>query len=130
VEEDATGFAIVPWLASRVAHLEAGLPICGHKDCEIPHDDVVDAERIAAVIKRAENEAFDLLKANWHLVKHVVNVLCRRDQITSIEFEALMTGPKRPKKKPVSRQAARSGKAGDAGSSQHEQAEVSDALAS
>jgi hypothetical protein len=56
-------------------------------------------------------EAFDLLKANWHLVKRVINVLCKRDKITSIEFEALMAGPenkRRPKKK---KPTTRSGKA-------------------
>ena len=88
VEKDATGFAIVPWLAARVACLEAGLLICGHKDCEIPFD----AERIAAVTKRAEDEAFALLKANWAIVKRLANALCRRDRLTTTELDALL-GP-------------------------------------
>jgi hypothetical protein len=88
VEKDATGFAIVPWLAARVARLEAGLTICGHKDCEIPFD----AERIAAVTKRAEDEAFALLKANWAIVKRLANALCRRDRLTTTELDALL-GP-------------------------------------
>ena len=88
VEKDATGFAIVPWLAARVARLEAGLTICGHKDCDIPFD----AERIAAVTKRAEDEAFVLLKANWAIVKRLANALCRRDRLTTTELDALL-GP-------------------------------------
>ena len=70
-----------------------GLPICGHKDCEIPFDDIVDVEAVAAVIKRAEDEVFSLLETNWPLVKRVTNALCRRDRITSIEFEDLIRGP-------------------------------------
>ena len=79
VEEDVAGRAnIIPWTAIRVARLEAGLPICGHKDCEIPLDAGCDAGRItikriteedvAAVIQRAEDEVFALLKANWPTV--------------------------------------------------------------
>jgi len=68
---------------------------------------------VAEVIRRAEDEVFALLKANWPTVLRVVNALCKQDRITSIEFDALMAGPKRagkhrrrPKKKP----AAQSGK--------------------
>ena len=58
VEVDVAGRTSVDWDAVRVARLEAGLPICGHKDCEIPFDANVDAGRIteedvAEVIKRA-----------------------------------------------------------------------------
>jgi hypothetical protein len=69
-----------------VARIEAGLPVCGHKDCEIPFD----AERVAEVIQRAEDEAFALLKANWVIVKRVVNALCRRDRLTTTELDALI----------------------------------------
>jgi hypothetical protein len=71
-----------------VARLEAGLQTCGHKDCEIPFD----AERIAEVIQRAEDEVFALLKANWPIVRRVVNALCKQDRITSTELDALITG--------------------------------------
>jgi hypothetical protein len=104
VEEDTAGRTRVDWDAVRAARIEAGLPICGHKDCTIPFDadpDSVDdidagpdssdpdshidraehisAERIvtkriteadvAAVTKRAKDEVFALLKANWPTVK-------------------------------------------------------------
>jgi hypothetical protein len=108
VEEDVAGRTSIAWDAVRVARLEAGLPICGHKDCEIPADaGPVDAgsadagsgsagrvteEDVAEVIKRAEDEVFALLKANWPLVQRVVNALCRRDRITSIEFDDLIRG--------------------------------------
>jgi hypothetical protein len=85
VEQDADGIAIVPWLAVRVARIEAGLPICGHKRCKIPFA----AERIAAVTKRAEDDAFVLLKANWSIVECVTGALCRQDRLTAIEFEGL-----------------------------------------
>jgi hypothetical protein len=66
VEEDVAGRTSVTWGAIRVARIEAGLPICGHMDCEIPLGvNDIDAERIAEVIQRAEDEAFALLKANW-----------------------------------------------------------------
>jgi hypothetical protein len=111
-EVDTTGRPRIEWDAIRAARLEAGLPICGHKDCEIPVDtSPVDAgsvdagsssvgriteEDVAAIIKRAEDEVFALLKANWRTVLRVVNALCKRgDKITSIEFDALMAGPKR-----------------------------------
>jgi hypothetical protein len=112
VEEDMAGRPCIEWKAVRVARLEAGLPICGHGDCEIPVDagPVFDAGRVttqrvttqritkedvAAVIKRAEDEVLALLKANWRAVLRAVNALCRHDRITSIEFDALMAGPKR-----------------------------------
>jgi hypothetical protein len=95
VEKDADGFVSIPWLAVRVARIEAGLPICGHKKCEIPFD----AERIADVIKRAEDEAFALLKANWLIVKRVTNALCRQDRLTAIELEDLIAGKRRRPKK-------------------------------
>ena len=38
VEEDTAGRPRIDWNAIRVARLEAGLPICGHKDCTIPLD--------------------------------------------------------------------------------------------
>jgi hypothetical protein len=134
-----------------------GLPICGHKDCEIPFDDIVDVEAVAAVIKRAEDEVFSLLETNWPLVKRVTNALCRRDRITSIEFDALVAGSEsagsesngkrpslrrssRPKRKPGPRHGGPNtrraiaskddGSSNDDGSSQHEQAEVPSALAS
>jgi hypothetical protein len=99
VEVDVAGRTSISWDAVRVARLEAGLPICGHKDCEIPFDDGVDTRPdsvgrvteadVAAVIKGAEDEVFTLLKANWPIVQRVVKALCRRDRITSIEFDAL-----------------------------------------
>ena len=49
---------------------------------------------VAEVIRRAEDEVFALLKANWPTVLRVVNALCKQDRITSIEFDALMAGPK------------------------------------
>jgi hypothetical protein len=149
VETDVAGRTSIAWDAVRVARLEAGLPICGHKDCEIPMEaGPVDAgpvnagpvgagvasagsgsagrvtaqrvtgEDVAEVTKRAEDEVFALLKANWPVVQRVVRVLCRRDRITSIEFEDLITGSgnarkrssnhrgqrQRPKRKPAARQ--------------------------
>jgi hypothetical protein len=129
IEIDVAGRTGVDWEAVRVARLEAGLPICGHKDCTIPldapdgeggcddanpdRDKRVTGKDVAEVIKRAEDEVFALLKANWQAVLRVVNVLCKQDRLTAIEFDALMAGPKRagkyrrrPKKKP----AAQSGK--------------------
>jgi hypothetical protein len=91
VEKDVNDNSIVPWEAVRVARSEAGLPICGHMECEIPFD----AERIAEVIKRAEDEAFALLKANWAAVKRVTNALCRRDRLPAIELDALIAGKRR-----------------------------------
>jgi hypothetical protein len=38
VETDIAGRTSIGWDAVRVARIEAGLPICGHKDCEIPFD--------------------------------------------------------------------------------------------
>jgi hypothetical protein len=87
VEVDVAGRTSIPSSAIRVAGIEAGLPICGHKDCKIPFD----VEAVAAVIKRAEDEVFGLLKANWPLVKRVTNVLCKQDRLTVAEFEALVT---------------------------------------
>jgi hypothetical protein len=102
VEVDVAGRTSIAWDAVRVARIEAGLPICGHKDCEIPLDAVVDAECIAEVIQRAEDEVFAMLQANWPIVRRVVNALCRRDRITSIEFDALITGKRnRLKRKPA-----------------------------
>jgi hypothetical protein len=129
VEVDVAGRTSVDWDAVRVARLEAGLPICGHKDCTIPFDaDPIDDDAgggagrvitqrvtgkdVAAVIKRAEDEVFALLKANWRTVLRVVNALCKRDgdKITSIEFDALMAGPKRAgeRRKPARPKPARS----------------------
>jgi hypothetical protein len=89
-----------------VARLEAGLPICGHKDCTIPFDapnseggcDDANQDRdkrvtekdVAEVIRRAEDEVFALLKANWPVVKRVVNALCKQDRLTAIELEDLI----------------------------------------
>ena len=81
VEVDVAGRTSVDWDAVRVARLEAGLPICGHKDCEIPFD----TERIAEVIQRAQ--------ANWPVVQRVVRTLCKRDRITTAELDDLITGP-------------------------------------
>src|SRR6516162_1647052 len=51
------------WDAVRVARIEAGLPVCGHKDCEIPFDaERITEEDVAEVIRRAEDEVFALLK--------------------------------------------------------------------
>ena len=118
IEEDTAGRPRIEWDAIRAARTEAGLPICGHKDCTIPFDADVDAERVAEVIKRAEDEVFVLLKANWPTVLRVANAVCKQDQIASIEFDALMAGPKRagkyrrrPKRKPVPRQVVQHGKA-------------------
>jgi hypothetical protein len=88
VEKDATGFAVVPWLTVRIARIEAGLPICGHKRCKIPFA----AEHIAAVTKRAEDAAFVMLKANWAAVKRVASALCRQDRLTTAELDALIAG--------------------------------------
>ena len=65
------------------------MPICGHKDCEIPFD----TERIAEVIQRAEDEVFAMLQANWPVVQRVVRTLCKRDRITTAELDDLITGP-------------------------------------
>jgi hypothetical protein len=75
VEVDVAGRTSIGWDAVRVARIEAGLPICGHKDCEIPFDtSPVDAgsgisigrvteEEVTEVINRAEAEVFALLQA-------------------------------------------------------------------
>jgi hypothetical protein len=55
----------------------------------------ITEEDVAKVIKRAEDEVFVLLQANWPVVQRVVRTLCRRDRITSIEFEALIAGANR-----------------------------------
>ena len=82
------------WDAVRVARIEAGLPVCGHKDCEIPFDaERITEEDVAEVIRRAEDEAFALLKANWSIVERVTNALCRRDRLTAIELDDLITSP-------------------------------------
>jgi hypothetical protein len=134
VEVDVAGRTSIAWDAVRVARLEAGLPICGHKDCTIPLDADVDAGRIteedvAEVIKRAEAEVFALLQANWPVVQRVVRMLCRRDRITSIEFEDLITGKRRrSKRKLVPRhEAADTSRVitGNDGLGSHEQAGVS-----
>jgi hypothetical protein len=125
-EVDTADRNSVCWEAIRVTRLEAGLPICGHGDCEIPFDAPLDAPNgkgeggcddaqhvitqhvttrrvankdVAAVIRRAEDEVFDLLKANWRAVLRVVNALCRRDRITSAELDALIAGPKSARKR-------------------------------
>jgi hypothetical protein len=103
-EADTAGRPGVAWDAARLARVEAGLPICGHKDCEIPFD----AERIAEVIKRAEGEVFDLLKANWSIVERVVNALCKQDRLTTADLDALIAGRRLRSKR---KQAARSGEA-------------------
>jgi hypothetical protein len=117
VEEDIAGRTGAGWDAIRAARVEAGLPICGHKDCEIPYDgERVTEVDVAAVIKRAEDEAFAMLKANWPLVKRVTNALCKRDRLTVAEFTALISSsdgvssgragkrrrPKRSRPKPAS----------------------------
>ena len=89
VEVDVAGRTSVGWDAVRVARIEAGLPICGHKDCEIPFD----TERIAEVIQRAEDEVFAMLQANWPVVQRVVRTPCKRDRITTAELDDLITGP-------------------------------------
>jgi hypothetical protein len=89
VEKDVAGRTPIPWDAVRVASAEAGLPICGHKDCEIPFD----AERVAEVIRRAEDEVFAMLEADRPAVERVANALCRQDRLTTIELDALMAGP-------------------------------------
>ena len=106
VEVDVAGRTTVPWDAARVARIEAGLPICGHKDCEIPFDtspvadagpDSADPDRagsvtgritgedVAEVIRRAEDEVFDLLQSNWPIVERVVDALCKQDRLTRPE---------------------------------------------
>jgi hypothetical protein len=154
VEEDTAGRPCIEQDAIRVARVEAGLPICGHGDCEIPLDTHIDApdgevecgdagcdagdivairrvtgKDVAEVIKRAEDEVFVLLKANWRAVLRVVNALCKHDRITSAELDEIIKGTgsagkrrRRPKRKPEARHAPA---AGDAGSSRPEQAEVS-----
>jgi hypothetical protein len=91
VEVDVAGRTSIAWDAIRVARIEACLPICGHKDCEIPFD----TERIAEVIQRAEDEVFVMLQANWPVVQRVVRTLCKRDRITSLELDDLITGKRR-----------------------------------
>jgi hypothetical protein len=96
VEKDADGFASIPWEAVRVARLEAGLPICGHRNCDIPLDTHIDAgcdaARVAAVIKRAEDEAFAMLSVNRSMVWRVANALCKCDRLTATELDDLLTG--------------------------------------
>jgi hypothetical protein len=41
----------------------------------------------------AEDEVFALLKANWSIVERVTNALCRRDRLTAIELDDLITSP-------------------------------------
>ena len=63
VEVDVAGRTSIEWDAVRVARIEAGLPVCGHKDCEIPFDaERITEEDVAEVIRRAEDEVFALLK--------------------------------------------------------------------
>jgi hypothetical protein len=113
------------WHAVHVARIEAGLPICGYEKRKIPFD----GERIfktglptrghrkcwiplgvgiADVIKRAEDEAFALLKANWSIVKRVTNALCKRDRLTSIDLDDIIAGKRR---RPKRKQATRYGEA-------------------
>jgi hypothetical protein len=93
VEKDVAGRTSIAWDAVRVAHIEAGLPICGHQDCEIPFDaSPVDAGRIAEVLQRAEDEVFVMLKANWPAVERVVQALCKRDRLTTPELDTLIAG--------------------------------------
>jgi hypothetical protein len=68
-----------------------------HKYCEIPFADEgpssaerIAEEDVAEVIKRAEDEAFALLKANWPIVECVTNALCRQDRLTTAEIDALI----------------------------------------
>ena len=94
VEVDVAGRTSIEWDAVRVARIEAGLPVCGHKDCEIPFDaERITEEDVAEVIRRAEDEVFALLKANWSIVERVTNALCRRDRLTAIELDDLITSP-------------------------------------
>jgi hypothetical protein len=120
VETDIAGRTTIGWDAVRAARVEAGLPICGHKDCTIPLDADVDAERIAEVIQRAGNEVFDLLKSNWPVVQRVVNALCKRDRITSIEFDDLITGKRRGQRQRSKRKLV----------TQHDEADTSRAIVS
>jgi hypothetical protein len=138
VEVDVAGRPSIVWDAVRIARLEAGLPICGHGDCTIPFDagcndagpvdtQCVTGKDVAAVIRRAEDEVFALLKANWRTVLRVVNALCKHDRITSIELDKIIAGKRhRPKRKPEARHGvadtshARASD-DDAGPSQHEQ---------
>ena len=94
VEVDVAGRTSIEWDAVRVARIEAGLPVCRHKDCEIPFDaERITEEDVAEVIRRAEDEVFALLKANWSIVERVTNALCRRDRLTAIELDDLITSP-------------------------------------
>jgi hypothetical protein len=99
IEVDVAGRTSVDWDAIRVARIEAGLPICGHQDCKIPFDTDPDRDKrvtkedVAALIKHAEDEVFDLLKANWSAVERIVNVLCKQDRLTTPELIALIAGP-------------------------------------
>jgi hypothetical protein len=143
-EVDTAGRPRIEWDAVRAARTEAGLPICGHKDCTIPLDAPnseggVDAGRVtetdvAAVIKRAEDEVFALLKANWPTVLRVVNALCKQDRVTSAEFDKIIAGPKRkPKRKPEARyevaDTSHARASDDVGSSKHEPSEISGTVA-
>ena len=87
-----------------MARIEAGLPICGHKDCEIPLEagsgsagptsaGRITEEDVAAVIQRAEDEVLVMLQANWPVVQRVVRMLYGRDRTPSIELDALIRGP-------------------------------------
>jgi hypothetical protein len=107
VETDIAGRTSVAWDAVRVARIEAGLPICGHKDCEIPLDAGVDAECIAEVTKRAEDEVLVMLQANWPIVRRVVRTLCKRDRITSLDLDDLITGPDNARKRRGQRQRSK-----------------------
>ena len=40
--------------------------------------------------RRAEDEVFALVKANWAIVKRVANALCRQDRLTTAELDALL----------------------------------------
>jgi hypothetical protein len=113
VEVDVAGRTSIAWDAVRVARIEAGLPICGHKDCEIPVADAgpdsagpdsveedarriaghITGEDVAEVIGRAEDEVFDLLKSNWPSVERVVDALCKQDRLTTAELDVLIAGP-------------------------------------
>jgi hypothetical protein len=55
--------------------LKTGLPICSHRNCAAPRG--IDLDDIVGY---AEAEAFALLEANWRVVKHLVNKLCRCDR--------------------------------------------------
>jgi hypothetical protein len=65
VEVDVAGRTPVVWDAVRVARIEAGLPVRGHKDCEIPFD----VERIAT----------DPDSANPDSVEHITGCITEED---------------------------------------------------